>query len=122
MKQLIPSGAAITTLKSDPAQTVCRVDQIVTHRSIIWIQLFSGNQAVEPSNSNTTDVIEGACAVHEHEFLWATKETTAADIAETVSNFYGEDFSASAEGDEITVTRKTGENAGNLELKIYNGK
>lgn len=122
VKQLIPSGAAITTLKSDPAQTVCRVDQIVTHRSIIWIQLFSGNQVVEPSNSNTTDVIEGACAVHEHEFLWATKETTAADIAETVSNFYGEDFSASAEGDEITVTRKTGENAGNLELKIYNGK
>ena len=42
VKQLIPSGAAITTLKSDPAQTVCRVDQIVTHRSIIWIQLFSG--------------------------------------------------------------------------------
>ena len=56
--------------------------------------------------------MEGACAVHEHEFLWATKETTAADIAETVSNFYGEDFSASAEGDEITVTRKTGRTPG----------
>ena len=86
----IPSGAAIETLSSSPEQTVCRVTQTVTHRSIIWIQLFSGDQAVEPEDPGTTDVMEGSCAVHQHEFLWVTEEYRAEDIAETINNFYGE--------------------------------
>lgn len=37
--------------------------------------------------SGTTDVMEGSCAVHQHEFLWVTEESTAEDIAETINNF-----------------------------------
>lgn len=122
VKQLIPSGAAIETLSSSPEQTVCRVTQTVTHRSIIWIQLFSGDQAVEPEDPGTTDVMEGSCAVHQHEFLWVTEESTAEDIAETINNFYGENYSATAEGDQVTVNTKSGTGSGNLELRIYEGK
>lgn len=122
VRQLIPSGAVIETLSSSPEQTVCRVTRTVTHRSIIWIQLFSGDQAVEPEDPGTADVMEGSCAVHQHEFLWVTEESTAEDVAETINNFYGENYSAAAEGDQVTVNAKSAAGSENLELRIYEGK
>ena len=134
IKKLVPSGAAISCVSSDGSEALYQVDSIVTHRSIIWLRLFDGEDAVIPDNTNTTDVMENAAAVHQHEFLWATPESTAADMAETINSFYGSGYTASAEGNQLTIKRKDsaaagtrgtsdggGENTG-IRLEIYEGE
>ena len=134
IKKLIPSGATISCVSSDGSEALYQVDSIVTHRSIIWLRLFDGEDPVIPDNTNTTDVMENAAAVHQHEFLWATPESTAAEMAETINSFYGSGYTASAEGNRLTIKRKDpaaagtqgtsdgdGESTG-IRLEIYEGE
>lgn len=132
VKKLIPSGAKISCVQSGSAASVYQVDSVVTHRSIIWLKLYDGETEVVPDDTDTTDVMENASAVHQHEFLWVTPESTAADMAETVNRFYSSECIASADGNRLTVQRKNAavqEGAaeaeppvrGELRLQIYEG-
>lgn len=120
IEQLIPSGAEISSVEQGPGRAVYKVDSVVTHRSIIWLRLIRDGETVVPDDTDTTDVMENAAAVHEHEFLWATPESTAADMAETLNAFFSSGFEAFAEGNRLTVTEKNGGQS-SLQLEIYAG-
>lgn len=120
IKQLIPSGASVSTIEEGAGSTVCQVDSVVTHRSIIWLRILRDGQVVIPDETDTTDVMDDAAAVHEHEFLWATPESTAADMAETINRYYSSDLEASADGNRLTIREKTGKQS-QLKLEIYTG-
>ena len=79
-------------------------------------------EAVEPDDLSSPDILDDvAVGIHEHEFLWATNESVAADIAKAVNDFYGNRFTAESSGDEVTIEAleaDSGADAG-LELKLY---
>ena len=97
---------------------------------MVWIQLLENGEPAEPDDLSSPDIMDGTAAgIHEHEFLWATNESVAEDIAKAVNDFYGERFTAESAGSEVTVTAKEsadkdsaqqgGGDASGLILKIY---
>ncbi len=120
IKQLIPSGASVSTVEETAGNAVYQVDSVVTHRSIIWLRLYRDGEVIAPDNTDTTDVMDNAVAVHEHEFLWATPESTTSDMAETINSFYSSGLEASADGNRLTIAEKNGGQS-SLRLEIYTG-
>lgn len=117
-KKLIPSGVALETLQSSREGTAARVLSGPTHRSMIWVQLKSNGMPLAPDDPSAPDVMDSAIGVHEHDFLWATEETVASDIAEALNRFYGAHFTAVADGPEISVKAKA-PSQGSVTLEIY---
>ena len=120
IKQLIPSCASVSSVEETAGNAVYQVDSVVTHRSIIWLRLYRDGEVIAPDNTDTTDVMDNAVAVHEHEFLWATPESTASDMAETINSFYSSGLEASADGNRLTIAEKNGGQS-SLRLEIYTG-
>lgn len=129
IKKLIPSGVAIEPVGASeageqPEWTKVKVTSPPSHRSMVWIQLVRNGEAIEPDDLSAPDILDDtAVGIHEHEFLWATNESVAEDIAKAVNDFYGERFKAESSGDEVTITA-TGSSADNsagseLELRLY---
>ena len=135
IKKLIPSGVTIEQESSSeagaqPEWTKIKVTSPPSHRSMVWIQLMENGEPVEPDDLSSPDIMDDiAAGIHEHEFLWATDESVAEDIAKAVNDFYGERFTAESTGSEVTVTAKDsggadsvqrgGGDASGLTLKIY---
>lgn len=127
IKKLIPSGAAIEQFgKSEPGEspawTSIRVTSPPSHRSMIWLQLVDNGNVVEPDDMSSPDIMDDtAVGIHEHEFLFATNESVAEDIAKAVNDFYGESFTAENNGNEVTVTaiRSDEKTDTGLELRLY---
>ena len=135
IKKLIPSGVTIEQESSSeagvqPEWTKIKVTSPPSHRSMVWIQLMENGEPVEPDDLSSPDIMDDTAAgIHEHEFLWATDESVAEDIAKAVNDFYGERFTAESAGSEVTVTAKDsgdeggaqhgGGDASGLMLKIY---
>ena len=135
IKKLIPSGVTIEQESASeagarPEWTKIKVTSPPSHRSMVWIQLLENGEPAEPDDLSSPDIMDGTAAgIHEHEFLWATNESVAEDIAKAVNDFYGERFTAESAGSEVTVTAKEsadkdsaqqgGGDASGLVLKIY---
>ena len=135
IKKLIPSGVTIEQESSSEAGaqsewTKIKVTSPPSHRSMVWIQLMENGEPVKLDDLSSPDIMDDTAAgIHEHEFLWATDESVAEDIAKAVNDFYGERFTAESAGSEVTVTAKDsgeasdeqhgGGDASGLMLKIY---
>lgn len=127
IKKLIPSGAAIEQSgKSEAGEysawTSIRVTSPPSHRSMIWLQLIDNGNVVEPDDMSSPDIMDDtAVGIHEHEFLFATNESVAEDIAKAVNDFYGESFTAESNEDEVTVTAIHNDEKADadLELRLY---
>ena len=120
IEQLIPSGASVSTVEETAGRAVYQVDSVVTHRSIIWLRMYRNGEMIPPDDTDTTDVMDSAVAVHEHEFLWATPESTASDMAEVINSFYSSGLEASADGKCLTIREKNGGQS-SLKMEIYTG-
>lgn len=120
IEQLIPSGASVSTVEETAGRVVYQVDSVVTHRSIIWLRMYRNGEMIPPDDTDTTDVMDSAVAVHEHEFLWATPESTASDMAEVINSFYSSGLEASADGKCLTIREKNGGQS-SLKMEIYTG-
>ncbi|MGI6205190.1 MAG: hypothetical protein ACOYJI_00985 [Anaerovoracaceae bacterium] len=119
VKKIVPSGMEITTVSSDEGSVSAQVTALANHRSITWIKITAGGNTVKPAGTGT-DIMDDAVAVHEHDFLWATEESTAADIAEAVNKYYSGQLTASSSGDIVTVSAAEGGSAGGvLDISIY---
>lgn len=116
--QLVPSGVTLSVLNSEEGAVSARVASTADHRSIAWIRITAGGQVLKPQGTGT-DIMDDAVAVHEHEFLWATEESTAADIAEAINQYFPEKLSAESSGDVVDVRAVSGEVKGDLGIEIY---
>ncbi|MCR4600167.1 MAG: hypothetical protein K5767_00310 [Clostridia bacterium] len=119
--KMIPSGVTLSKLSSEPGKVTCSVDSLPDHRCIIWLRLTDNGKPVVPEGTDTTDVLEDAVAVHEHEFLWATKKTVAEDMAETLNRYYSSGYTAEASEGTVTVSKKADTADSEIELQIYEG-
>lgn len=128
IKKLIPSGVAIEQAGASgtgeqPEWTKIKVTSPPSHRSMVWIQLLKNGEVVPPDDLSSPDILDDSAAgIHEHEFLWATEESVAENIAKAVNDFYGKGFKAESSGSEVTVTAldaADGQQSGGLELRLY---
>ncbi len=120
VNMIIPSGVSISAIRNEAGNSIYSVDSLPTHRCIIWLQLGSEEDtALSPEGSSSVDILDQAAAVHEHEFLWATKTSVAEDMAETINRYWPSSYSARAEGEQLIITANDGTSI--PELRIYEG-
>lgn len=114
---IIPSGVELEEVSSDIGTVSEKVVSAWDIRSITWVQLWVDNELVQPVANDNLEVLDGAVAVHGHDFLISDEFAVAEEIAETLQGFYGDEYKFTAQNDIVTVS--TTGNAKTLELKIY---
>lgn len=115
VEKMVPSGVTIHEVSAGEYA----VDTVPTHRSIVWIRVRTEQGILPPGGAASTDVLDDAAAVHEHEFLWATTASVASDIADTVNQYYSPAVTAEAGDNHVVLRAADGSTAPSLE--IYEG-
>ncbi len=115
VEKIVPSGVSI----HEESAGEFAVDTVPTHRSIVWIRVRTEQGILPPGGAASTDVMDDAAAVHEHEFLWATTASVASDIADTVNQYYSPAVAAEARDNHVILRAADGSAAPSLE--IYEG-
>ncbi len=118
VETIVPSGVELNVIQSEEELAEAEVTSTANHRSIAWIRITADGEPVTPDGSGT-DIMDDAVAVHEHDFLWATEESTASDIAETVRRYYPDRLTAESEGNRVIVRSVGQEVPGVLNIEIY---
>lgn len=118
VKTIVPSGMEIETVSSEEGSAAVQVTALANHRSITWIKITADGQDVVPAGTGT-DIMDNAAAVHEHDFLWATNESTASDIAEAVNKYFSGKITASSSGDTVYISSADTSVTGKLDITIY---
>lgn len=125
LSALIPSGVELETVDEaagtddTPPRTVAEVEGRWAIRSITWVQLWENGQVVAPAEQDTLEVLDGAVAVHGHDFLTASEEFVAQDSRDVLEYFFGDDYVFSAEGRRITAEKRSPAPGATLELRVY---
>ncbi len=123
---LIPSGVTLKTVSSvpgdgiKPASVVKQVTGTWNIRSITWVRLVENGEVVAPSGvSDSLEIMDGAVAVHGHEFLTSNEDIIAMDIASTLTNYFGADYSFRSHGSQVIVEKKKLTPDTTIDLQVY---
>lgn len=125
---IIPSGVELDAVeetpadKDTPAQTVKEVKNSWSIRSITWILLLENGVIVHSEEQDTLEIMDAAVAVHGHDFLTATKEDVAHDLCETLTHYFGPDYSFTAKGTHVTVQKRDAAPGDTVDIQIYLGQ
>lgn len=122
---LIPTGVQLTPVSSRVAgeETGAQVVKEVTGRwnirSITWVRLLENGRTVESSVAPSLELLDGAIAVHGHDFLTADREAIAQDICDTLTAFLGEAYIFTRNGAQVIVEKPTAAPGTGLDLEVY---
>jgi hypothetical protein len=119
IEALAPSGLALETVNDDSRSVTVRVTHIFDIRCIAWILFEDGGETVGASLLNGADELGGAVALHGHEFLTDDLYDVAANLAETLTNHFGDRYEFMVDGMAVTATSKSSVDA-ELSISIYN--
>lgn len=114
---IIPSGVDLETVAASDGAVVKRVAGTWNIRNITWVQLWADGELVQPTVTDSLETLDGAVAVHGHDFLTSDEFVIAAEIADTMQDFYGGEYLFIAENDTVTVKATDSDKV--LDLKIY---
>ena len=111
---LVPSGVALHRTGVGAVE--------VTHafviRGIAWVVLTDGDEAVGGSLLAGADILDGAVALHGHEFLTDDEYDVAAKLAETLTNHFGDRYGFSVEGKTVVARSLSNPNA-DVAITLY---
>ncbi len=122
---LIPSGVSLATAQSrtateaDSAMVEKEVKGLWNIRNITWVKLIENGETVYSPVQNAAELLDGAVAVHGHDFLASDEETIAYDIADTLTQYFGGDYQFRAEGPNIVAEKKDSQPGDTIDLAIY---
>jgi len=125
IKCLIPSGVTLKTMSSRPGDGVkpaCVVKQVTGTwhiRSITWVRLLENGKVVPSGLSDSPEVLDGAVAVHGHEFLSSNEDIIAMDIADTLKDYFGGDYTFRSQGSQVIVEKKEPTPDTTIDLQVY---
>ena len=91
-------------------------------RNITWVKLIDDGSIADSRMDVKKETLDGAIAVHGHNFLDTDTTQIAARIAETLELHFGDRYECRSKGDRVTVKRKDGTGSGKLDLVIYTYK
>ncbi len=114
---LIPSGVELKTVSEGNGIITKQVAGTWNIRNITWVQLWADDKLVQPMAADSLEILDGAVAVHGHDFLTSDEFVIAEEIADTLQDFYGDDYIFTAKNDTVTVRATEAGKA--LDLKIY---
>lgn len=125
MKCLIPSGVTLETVSSipgdgvKPASVVKRVVGTWNIRSITWVRLLENGEVVPGGLLDSPEILDGAVAVHGHEFLTSNEDIIAMDIAGTLTDYFGGDYTFRSQGSQVIVEKKELTPDTTIDLQVY---
>ena len=111
---LVPSGVALARTGTNTVE--------VTHafniRGIAWVVLHDGDEVVGGSLLAGADSLDGAVALHGHDFLTEDAYDVAAALAETMTSHFGDRYSFTAEGKTV-LARSLSNPAAEVTISVY---
>lgn len=122
---VIPSGIELadTSDQAGSSDGHPQISKQVTHswniRSIAWVQLLENGEPVEVGEDTNIEILDQAVAVHGHEFLQEDEFAVAQSIAETLDDYYSDDYAFSYADDVVTVEKVSGDQDVELDLQVY---
>lgn len=122
---LIPSGVTLETVSSipgdgvKPASVVKQVAGTWNIRSITWVRLLENGEVVPSGLPDSPEILDGAVAVHGDEFLTSDEELIAMDIASTLTDYFGEDYTFRSQGSQVIVEKKEPAPDTTIDLQVY---
>lgn len=123
LKTLIPSGVTLEdTGDSAPNRVVKDVKGVWNIRSITWIRLLDNGISAADGMNTESEEMDGAVAVHGHDFLTSDTETITNTIAETLNRHFGYAYVFRGEGTRIIGEKLDGSDSSVLDLEVYSYK
>ena len=119
---VIPSGVMLSPASPDPEHEMGIVQEVTSSyyiRSIAWIRIREGNLVIDTGEENSQEYLDGAVAVHGHDYLIEDEESTAANMVEVLQKNFGEEYEFLQDGEKIHLWKKNGDPEGDLELEVY---
>ena len=74
---------------------------------------------MEVGEDTNIEILDQAVAVHGHEFLQEDEFAVAQSIAETLDDYYSDDYAFSYADDVVTVEKVSGDQDVELDLQVY---
>lgn len=120
LEALVPSGVSLKTVSSSDDAVTKEVKGRWNIRCITWVQLTDGGKVVESRVNTKGETMDGAVAVHGHDFLQKDETMIAEIMADTLRRHFGDRYRFSSSGRKITCSRKGSSGyGGRLDLKTY---
>lgn len=119
IKAIIPSGMVLSTVSSEPGTVVKSVDSSYHVRGITWIKLLENGEPVPCSIPQKSEELDGAIAVHGHDFLIDDEDACAKNITERLTAYYGSDYSFTCSKNQITAKKLSGDGSEKLDIEVY---
>ena len=119
LDRLTPSGIVLSSAPAPDGQTAKQVEGRWNIRSIAWLQLWDNGDIVPSSVTDSLEVMDGAIAVHGHDFLLCDETDIAGDICETLTHHFGQGYLFTAEGPVVFMESRDKTSDHQLDLKIY---
>lgn len=122
---LIPSGVTLETVPSmpgdgvKPARVVKQVTGTWNIRSITWVRLLENGAVVSSGLPDSPEILDGAVAVHGHEFLTSDENVIAMDIASTLTDYFGGDYTFRSQGSRVIAEKKEPAPGTVIDLQVY---
>ncbi|MDR1028018.1 MAG: hypothetical protein LBL63_01180 [Clostridiales Family XIII bacterium] len=117
VKALIPSGVALEPVSEDGRSGV-KVTHVFNIRCIAWLVLSDGGTVVSDSLMKGADALDGAVALHGHDFLTEDAYDVAANLADTLTSHFGDRYEFTA-SDTVVTFRSLADADAALEVSLY---
>jgi hypothetical protein len=115
---IIPSGVTLAQTAQGDGGVTAEVTHVFDIRGIAWILFTDGGAAVSGSLLNGADELDGAVAMHGHEFLSENEFDLAADLCDVLTNHFGDRYTFSVDGTSVTAV-KNGDPGAVLAIEVY---
>lgn len=121
---LVPTGLKLKTLESvtgdgkNQAKVIKQVISTWKVRGIAWILFSDNGKPVIIENKNATMQLNGAVAVHGHDFLTCNDKNAASDVVEVLKENFGAKYNFTASENKIIAQSKTLKKGENLDVQI----
>jgi hypothetical protein len=114
VEALVPSGVVLTPAGDGAAE----VSHVFNIRCIAWIVFTDNGETVGGSLLAGADTLDGAIALHGHEFLKEDAYDVAANLADALAGHFGDRYTFKAEGKTVRAARADG-TSGGLAISLY---
>ena len=118
---LVPSGVTLKDIEGREKGFEKEVEGTWNIRNITWLRFLENGEVVPSQIEAKSELLDGAVAVHGHDFLMCDETMIAQEMADTLNKHFGDHYIFRAERKRIIGEKLDGDGS-QLDLEIYSYK
>ncbi|SFA97727.1 hypothetical protein SAMN05216249_10641 [Acetitomaculum ruminis DSM 5522] len=115
---IIPSGIELSTVDRGAGYVTKKVDSLWNIRSILWIRILKDGEPISAGQDENLKIMDGAIAIHGHDFLNMDEEMTAKEIAKSINEYFSDSYECESKDGNITLKLKNNSEE-KLDIQVY---